>query len=380
MARFDDGSHVGQSSDLSEAVASLNLSSPEPNLDDQALERPRDVIIQYLTENVEEFSRLSVLRKKGWENPAGDTFFRKQRDTADNADEKTRQAFFNMMMGIAQHLHSHTRALKIRNPGPGRQRILDMCMAPGGFLSVALEKNPDAHALCFSLPASQGGHRVLLQPSPNVELRYMDITMLAEDMGVVGIPAGHPDSDNFVPRQLQSDDLFHLVFCDGQVLRPHEKFRASYREQCEARRLTATQLALGLEHLRPGGTMIVLLHKVEAWDTVLRLREFSRFSHVRLFKPGRAHAKRSSFYMIARNVRSQSAEALAAIGSWKEVWRAATFDVLEEKPPGHWRAEGPDPHDVIGDFGDELVRLGTQVWKIQADALEQSTFIKGYKA
>jgi len=53
----------------------------------------------------------------------------------------------------------------------------------------------------------------------------------------------------------------------------------------EARRLAVTQLAIGLEHVKIGGTMVVLLHKVEATDTVSLLYRFSKFSSVKLFKP-----------------------------------------------------------------------------------------------
>lgn len=114
------------------------------------------------------------------------------------------------------------------------------------------------------------------------------------------IPKDHPDQLNFLPKGFGDGRLFDTVICDGQVLRTHT--RASYRENREARRLTVTQLALGLENIKPGGTMIVLLHKVEAMDTVELLYQLNRFSTVRLFKPATSHAKRSSFYMVASDI------------------------------------------------------------------------------
>lgn len=135
--------------------------------------------------------------------------------------------------------------------------------------------------------------------------------MLAADMGVMEIPPEHQDTTNFLPRQFAPEDQFNLVFCNGQVLRTH--IRASYREHREARRLISTQLALGLEHLMPGGKMVVLLHRVEAWDTVLCLRPFSRFAMVRLFKPSAGHEKRSSFYLNAGGVQSGHPEAVLAV-------------------------------------------------------------------
>ncbi|WDK17053.1 hypothetical protein CGRA01v4_08336 [Colletotrichum graminicola] len=282
-----------------------------------------------------------------------------------------------MMKDIGVELHRKLYAFTIKGPPLGQKRILDMCMAPGGFLAIALQKNPGAHALGFSLPVSQGGFQRLLSPSKNVEVKFMDITMLVQDMGATDIPSNHPDSDHFIrQQQLGPQDKFHLVLCDGQVLRQHQEFRAQYRERCEARRLTATQLALGLEHLEPGGTMVVLLHKVEAWDTVLLLWKFSKFSTVRLFKPTKRHVNRSSFYMVASKVQSLSAAATAAIKVWKEVWRVATFD-LNGEMKHNWREEEPSAKELIDEFGDQLIRLGKHIWKTQADALEKAAFIRG---
>ncbi|PYH75379.1 hypothetical protein BO82DRAFT_360071 [Aspergillus uvarum CBS 121591] len=228
---------------------------------------PSYAITQYLLREVPEFWRLPKLRQKakcqkGWENPEGDQFFEKQRKTADNADKKTAKHFFRMMKNIGHDMHQMTDVFCINGLNPDKQAILDMCVAPGGFLATALRINPQARAIGFSLPKSEGGHNVLLPKHHNVSLKFLDITLLATDMGRLDIPNGHPDAGKFLPRQFSSEQRFDLVICDGQVLRTHE--RATYREHREARRLTLTQLALGLEHVKLGGTMIVLLHKVES--------------------------------------------------------------------------------------------------------------------
>jgi 23S rRNA U2552 (ribose-2'-O)-methylase RlmE/FtsJ len=134
-------------------------------------------------------------------------------------------------------------------------------------------------------------------------------------MCVTDIPVEHPDANNMLPQRFDPCQLFDLILCDGQVLRTH--IRAAYREMKEACRLTVTQLAIGLEHVKSGGSMIVLLHKVEAMNTVSLLYTFSRFSSVKLFKPKKHHAKRSSFYMIATNIQSQHCEAVLAVANWK---------------------------------------------------------------
>ncbi|CAG8904763.1 unnamed protein product [Penicillium nalgiovense] len=263
------------------------------------------------------------------------------------------------MMKIAEELHQSTTALTIQQACPCPINILDMCMAPGGFLKTALNKNPGSRALAFSLPITCGGHRSRLPKSPSIELRFLDITLLATDMGVEQIP--------------KSNQLFELAICDGQVLRKHE--RAAYREVREARRLTVTQLSLGLQFLRPGGTMILLLHKLEAWDTVTLVYTFSQFSSVQLFKPKSGHAKRSSFYMVATGIQSQSDKALRAINRWKRIWRVATFGSDDEYRE-ELRKEDLQVETVIERFGQELVALGNEIWKVQANALKKAPFVK----
>lgn len=303
--------------------------------------------------------------------------------------------FYYLMRKIAYELQVNTgngalrispkvarRAAAAGAPPPS---ILDMCAAPGGFLDVALSMNPGAHAVAFSLPESLGGHRMLLPQNENVTLKFLDVTMLAADMMMddddetttMEIPADHPDKDNFImERQLQKDQLFDLVLCDGQVLRTHKDHRAEYRERREASRLTLTQLAMGLEHLRPGGTLIALLHKLEAWDTLFLLRTFNRFSRVYAFKPRAGHAKRSSFYLVATGVRSCAPEALRAVKRWKEGWRVATFGD-EEEYKSALDERGVGVESVLEEFGERFIELGRRVWDIQATALEDAPFMKG---
>ncbi|CAG8140007.1 unnamed protein product [Penicillium salamii] len=277
------------------------------------------------------------------------------------------------MMKIGEELHRSTTALTIQQDCPGPINILDMCMAPGGFLKTALDKNPGSHALAFSLPISCGGHRSRLPENPGVEQRFLDITLLATDMDMEQIPQSHPDAKNFLPRQFKSNQLFELAISDGQVLRIHE--RAAYRESREARRLIVTQLSLGLQFLRPGGTMILLLHKLEAWDTVTLVYTFSEFSSVQLFKPKSGHAKRSSFYMVATGIQSHSDKALRAINRWKRIWRVATFGSDDEYRE-ELRKEDLQVETVVERFGQELVGLGKELWKVQANALKKAPFIR----
>ncbi|QVM09623.1 hypothetical protein D8B26_004278 [Coccidioides posadasii str. Silveira] len=363
-----DGSASDQSS-----IQALANKAPCPN--DQGSKRTSragGIVIEYLLQTAPEFRELTDLRQKGWSNPAGDQFFQKQRQTADNADGQTVLHFYDMMKKIGRELHLSTDAFRISGD-IWRGRILDMCMAPGGFLAEALSVNSGSRALGFTLPLCKGGHKILLPRNLNFRVKYQDITMFAADMGVTDIPKEHPDAPNFLPRQLDPREVFDLVICDGQVLRTHD--RAAYREAREARRLTLTQLALGVEHVRHGGTIVALLHKIEAWDTVSLLYTFSKFSSVQVFKPQKFHAKRSSFYMVATNIQSQHDEAILAIRKWKTLWRLATFGTDEQYGNAVDESE-TGVETVLEKFGLELVRLARDIWNTQARALAKAPFIK----
>ncbi|KAK4082908.1 uncharacterized protein Triagg1_1798 [Trichoderma aggressivum f. europaeum] len=347
----------------------------DTRLSPDANERERSILKTYLLQNAPEYRHLVALRQKGWENKAGDVFFQKQRQQADHADEKTIKFFYKMMKGIASEMNQATGALRVYARWPGKPRMLDFCAAPGGFLESALKTNARAEATGFSLPPTQGGHEVIMRLGPNVAFKYADITMFAGDMGYTDIPPqDHPDAESFVLEPtIERERRFDLIFCDGQVLRTHA--RAAYREPWESRRLTATQLAIGLEHVSLGGTMVVLLHKLEAVDTVNLLYTFSRFSSIQLFKPRSAHAKRSSFYMVATNIKSDSPYVMEAIEYWKTLWRVLTFGSDEERSnkisEGHM-----DQQALVEQFGPDLVRLGKRIWEIQARALEKAPFMQ----
>ncbi|KAK3715746.1 hypothetical protein LTR37_006971 [Vermiconidia calcicola] len=349
-----------------------------------ASQTPNEIIYTYLKDRVPEFQKLTELRQKasdvfssprrrGWENPGGDEYFQNQRRKADHADKKERSGFYKMMRKLGFDLNTATDGFVISRVDSEPKRILDMCMAPGGFLQAAIELNPTASARAYTLPFEDGGHEVLLPRKPNVNVRFRDITMLAADMDATEIMADHADADKFLPQEFNPKRLYDLVLCDGQVLRTHP--RASYRDHCEVSRLTTTQLALGLEHLRPGGTMIVLLHKVEKCYAVMLLNTFRKFSTLQLYKPEKAHAKRSSFYMIASNIQSRHPEAISAIAEWKNTWRVATFGNEDEYKKAMW-VDAECVTEVLREFGPELIAMARPIWAIQAEALADAPFVK----
>ncbi|KAK6856565.1 hypothetical protein PG995_006752 [Apiospora arundinis] len=376
-------------------------------------------VVSYLLPKVDEFRQLSELRRKGWESSAGDEAFKAQRKRADNLAEDVSQYNFKLMGRIAEELHKVTGAFQM--PAPSRESsVLDLCAAPGGFLNTAMRINPGCRAVGFSLHPDEGGYSNLLSPFRKRCMQWLDTTMLTADMGVTEIPADHPDAAKFLPRQIDEDDQFDLVLCDGHVLRTqdrssgpggslyqndnsysngatdkvngndnHSNHTKHYRELYENYRLKYVQLALGLEHLKPGGTMVVLLHKVEMWNTLCVVRHLARFSRkVQLHKPHVSHTTRSSFYMVATGVDSTHPDAIAAVangvtgggeaGVKEQEENEESKSSFEEKVAEALREGEPSVEDMIEEFGPELVRQARDVWKVQADALERAPYIRGH--
>ncbi|KUJ10153.1 uncharacterized protein LY89DRAFT_701089 [Mollisia scopiformis] len=264
----------------------------------------------------------------GWENPQGDEHFKKQRKQADSG--KSAALFYRMMKEIGVELHLKTNALTLTNVSPSEVKIL-------------------TEASGITLSPDQGGHKVFLN-SPLSTVLYCDITMFATEFGAEYVPVTHPEHATFSTERPFLSQTFNLIFCHGQVLRTHP--RMEYREAYEATRLTFPQLTLAMQCISEGGTFIMLLHKVEAWDTMDLLYRFLQFSDIELFKPIKKHAIRSTFYLVAKQVRPSSEAARLAVQHWKEGWWQATF------------------------VRSKLAGLGRKVLTIQADALKKADFVR----
>ena len=271
------------------------------------------------------------------------------------------------MQRIGAELQNATQALSIKSHNP---RIMDLCMAPGGYTASAVKVNPSATVFGVTLPVVKGGHPLLLRLSPNIHIKFTDITMEAAEIGITDVPDDHPDRGNFKTKLLlDAKSKFDLIFCDGQVLRTHACHRHPDREWHEAKRLTASQMIIAIQHVRPGGTMIVLLHKVEAWQTVKLLRAFDKFSDIQLFKPTVGHTSRSSFYMIAQNIRPDHANALTAKDGWLQIWKDATFHQKSMAFPNEQELLG-----ILEAFGQKLIRLAEPIWATQKKGIENSSW------
>jgi hypothetical protein len=75
--------------------------------------------------------------------------------------------------------------------------------------------------------------------------------------------------------------------------------------------------------------------------------------------------------MVATGIQSQSNKALRAVNRWKRIWRVATFGSDDEYRK-ELRKEDLQVETVIEHFCQELVGLGKEIWKVQANALKKA--------
>lgn len=268
-----------------------------------------------------------------------------------------------------------TGALRPGKLGAPTFQILDLCMAPGAFTISALNYNPGSFAYGITLPTKDGGHELQIK-STKVLVKELDVTMLATEFSCETIPESHPDRDLFLTEQPFADQRFQLILCDGQVLRSTLHRRSEHREAFEARRLADSQLILALHRIMPGGTIVILLHKAEACDTIDLLQQFKSFSEIELFKPIKHHAIKSSLYLVAKNVQPHAEAAQAALKEWKEDWYRSTFG--GEKGTGEkLKYEKIERmQEILDEFGGRLIEMAEPLWEIQADALAAKDFTR----
>ncbi|CZT13822.1 uncharacterized protein RAG0_17314 [Rhynchosporium agropyri] len=352
---------------------------------------PNRTLAGYLAKNSLTFVRLDAVRKKvvtpatsinsghllipfqGWDNPEGDRYWQNRREQSDTATEDAARAFYDMTKQIAEEMQTKTSALTPGDLGIQPFQVLDLCMAPGGFTWGTLEYNPDAIAYGITLPLAIGGYKNWFTLSAEY-VKFIDITMLASEFGIGNVPTSHPDHSLFLTERPFVDQRFQLIFCGGAVLRGHE--RSEHRREFERTRLTTSQLILAMQRIIPGGTIVVLLRKPDAWDVIHLLHRFNSFANIQLFKPYKKHAVRSTFYLVAKNVQPEAESANAALEQWKQSWSRATFGGDEgtgEKDP---EMEVEAVEKVLDEFGPKLIELAIPVWKIQVGALERQDFTK----
>ncbi|KAI1003827.1 hypothetical protein K3495_g4390 [Podosphaera aphanis] len=331
------------------------------------------VIEKYLLENSIEYRKLHQIRHlKKWSSKDETVFYEKRSSATDKKNDYIQRMYFSMMCQIGNELHHNTSALTPITVSDEGIQVLDICMAPGGISSTILKVHQDAKISAITLPPSQNGLDILLhnwEIDRRIRYYFGDVTMLLTEMGGTTIPFGHPDATNFLTCRPFCDRKFDLVVCDGQVLQRHQ--RSEFREKREPWRLLMSQLVLALTRIKSNGTLVLLLHNLDSWETIILVQTLNGFSSVELFKPRKAQGQTSLLYVVAKNIQAQGAEVNAAIKLWKEEWHMATFKSDKEYNQFQLRHD-KRTIEILRNYGKNLIHLGEPIWRIQRTALESA--------
>ncbi|TVY22745.1 hypothetical protein LHYA1_G008593 [Lachnellula hyalina] len=359
---------------VDELVKIMEANTLQDDPREKKTERSSKLVKAYLIQNEPEFVRVMGFRDRGWmqNKDKGDAFFKAQRERADNTDISGEQKFFRMMIQIADEMNGMTGALSPQTARGSDMKVLDICMAPGGYTAAVLRFNPRAKAFAITLPMEQGGHPIHIERNRLAGLQLLDVTMLVNEYTDKPITPGHPDRKKFLTIRPFKFHSFDLVFCDGMVLRTQQ--REDYREGNEVIRLSTSQLILAMQRIKAGGTLVMLLHKIDSFPAANILYKFSKFAKLEAFKPQKKHGTRSSFYMIAKDVQPSHEAAKAVVAEWKEAWWKATFG--GEAGIGEPKVDPPESvvFNMLEEFGEQLMEMGRPIWRIQGDALSRTEY------
>ncbi|KAI0793579.1 hypothetical protein C8Q74DRAFT_1365189 [Fomes fomentarius] len=324
------------------------------------------------------------------------------RQTADNADEDTERTFYQQMLHIAGELDKEANFVPRK---AHRFEFLDIgyvlsimsapafpllhrfqrraSCAPGGFTSYILRKNERANGTGITLPKSAGGHPFLVEPRYLRRYKLIEQDILQYDYARESESAGHHrGSLKPIPEDVKG--RFALVILDGHALRTYEHGYEMESDELRAAhnvyrcRLPIAQFILALGAVSPGGTMLVRLSHIEFFPAAQFLCMLDELSEsIVVHKPRAIHAKRATFYVIAKGVgrpglRGQLRE------RYLEELRKLWVELGLGGPYGRGRVMVPrdldfiaSSNEILDGYLDRLIELGRAVWMTQTRALRK---------
>lgn len=273
-------------------------------------------------------------------------------------------------------MYTWPRPAKLFGFGVGSQtssvpiQLLTFCFwlrcCPGGFTSYILDKNAKATGLGISLDIEKGGHTYLLE-----EYHRHRFDLLFSDLTYYQLGPSRIINKKF--RSLPLDirlQMFDVAVLDGHFLRTHAS-----STPWDLHRLLISQLIMGLQAVKKGGTIVIKLSRPERVDTAKILRMLDMISlELSTCKPRSMHANRGTFYAIAKGVgHGIEAKRLPdVLDSFKRLWVELTFGGEESK--GRFMNDtdldfviGTD--DLAEEYSYRLVELVRDVWSVQAASL-----------
>ncbi|KAI9039333.1 uncharacterized protein KD926_009476 [Aspergillus affinis] len=326
------------------------------------------------------FSELQDLRTKALE--ASNTDYlpkagrKRQRINVEALQARVaKEDLFRGMETTGEKLVAETNILKLHTSTP---QVLDLCMAPGGFVATVEKALPKSIIDTIILPTPLGGYNVL---NPHIFRYVMHTDKLIYNLVDEGVVENDFETELYEITRPFLGGPYDLIFC-GCAPAKYQP-REDYQSYCEAIRLSLSQLVFALDRLKPGGSLVLLLDRIDAWHTVCILHALSRFSEIQVYKHPEIHATKSSFYLVAKNVNLDHEDFKHAINNWRDLWTYIGFEDTVDAQRMTWRCDKIDQEknfkSDFEQFGPRFLELARPVWKIQATAMRRASFNQSHK-
>ncbi|KAJ6531171.1 hypothetical protein B0H19DRAFT_1190680 [Mycena capillaripes] len=327
---------------------------------------PRILTEELIARGADELQRLVDLREQSKDTPERDGYTEHEKKVAENASARKNRYWFSKMKGVFREMDAQTACV----PRKGALRFLDLGCCPGGFTSYILSKNSSAHGLGISSEIENGGHRFLLEDRhrSRFKIYYADLTYYR--LGPLPTSVA-PDRKVLHSLPFDATKLFDVVLLDGYQLRRQPSERPGDWD-----RLLVSQIIIGLQAAKKGGTLVIKLADTEQVNTAKLLHMFDILSaSLETFKPRYMHATRGTFYAVVKGVgEGRGAARLPGfIDSFKELWVDLTIGGAD----GAGRVLNEEDLDFIistmevrqAKNLDRLIDLSRMVWEVQVRAL-----------
>ncbi|KDN36450.1 hypothetical protein RSAG8_10842, partial [Rhizoctonia solani AG-8 WAC10335] len=315
---------------------------------------------------------LNAIRAMGWSSSEVDNHFREQRFNADyvkheDTDKSWAMTMYNSLgnMDLANNRFVRT------------ERFLDLGCNPGGYSSYILSTCPYASGMGISLPVEDAGHGCAIPDvlRSRIDIREMDLTLINLAPNLPEPDTSHITGSralalHLVPLPFQRHE-FDFVVCDAHHLRLHPDNEI---RTWNWNRVLISQILLALRAVQGGGTIFLKLSRVERALTARILVAFTRISgSTRSVKSKFLHAKRGSFYLLARDIRTHTLAYRRFVAGLEKLWHTMTFG----GPHEFGREMSWNEGDLIESWEyvmspagvNHIARLGKPMWEIQYKAL-----------
>ncbi|CAK5280321.1 unnamed protein product [Mycena citricolor] len=325
---------------------------------------PRILTEEIIARGSDELKMLEGARMQATSEEPEDLAQHKER-IAVNACARQNRYWFSKMKAVFKEIDDQTACIPRKDPF----RFLDLGCCPGGFSSYILNKNPFAQGLGISSENETGGHPFLVEKrhQARFKVHYADLTYYRLGPLPASVVRGSTKSLRALP--FDCNKRFDVVLLDGKQIHRDPKSNISDR-------FFVSELIIGLQAIKKGGTLVVRLIDPESVETAKLLHMFDLLaSSLDTFKPRTMHVARSTFYAVIKGVGEgpKGGSLPHFINKLKELWVDLSLGGTE----GAGRSLCHEDLDFIISIDelkatknlDRLIKLSRAVWEVQAKAL-----------